>query len=211
MASPLFIVLKFCRKSSINISIDNHNCNRFIHIRPISQQRLCSVYNPDHIWDRACSCHLVTLVKHWSPNLRPDCWIIATWQLHALTIQSTHYVTNNCIYFQSHMLDATNSIAIHLMTMKDWFFSRHRPLAIRHFFLLAVVISGGCAMTSIPRASEICHIEIPSQFIYTFGHSITLPLSQYFNDNINLCEAARPSSPNIAHSTWMHGTLWNAI
>ena len=29
--------------------------------------------------------------------------------------------------------------------------------------------------------------------------------------NINRREAAPTSSPNIAHSAWMHGTLWNAI
>ena len=30
-------------------------------------------------------------------------------------------------------------------------------------------------------------------------------------NNINLREAAPTSSPIIAHSAWMHGTLWNAI
>ena len=29
--------------------------------------------------------------------------------------------------------------------------------------------------------------------------------------NVNLREAAPTSSPNIAHSAWMHNTLWNAI
>ena len=36
-------------------------------------------------------------------------------------------------------------------------------------------------------------------------------LSRYLNKNINLREVAPTSSPNIAHSAWMHGTLWNAI
>ena len=58
-----------------------------------------------------------------SPNLRPECRSIVTRQLEALTVPSMHCVANNCIYFQSHLLAGTNSIAIDLMTMKDYFFS----------------------------------------------------------------------------------------
>ena len=49
-------------------------------------------------------------------KFRGDC------MLHALTVPSTHYVSNNCIYFQSYLLVGTSSIAIDIMTMKDWFF-----------------------------------------------------------------------------------------
>ena len=35
-------------------------------------------------------------------------------------------VSNNCIYFYTHLLAGTNSIAIDLMTMKDYFFFQHR-------------------------------------------------------------------------------------
>ena len=65
----------------------------------------------------------VTLARHRSPNLRSECQSIATRQLEALTVPSTHNVANNCIYFQSHLLVGTNSTAIDLMTMKDYFFS----------------------------------------------------------------------------------------
>ena len=78
--------------------------------------------------------------------------IIANRQLDAFTVPPIHYVSNKCIYFQSQLFAGTNSIAIDLMTMKDWFFSQHWPPAPRHhqschFFLLAVVIASDCAMT----------------------------------------------------------------
>ena len=89
--------------------------------------------------------------------------IIATrqLQLHALTVSPTHYVSNNWIYFQSHLLAGKNSIEMNLMTMKDQFFSRHRPPAICHFFLLDVVIAGDCAMIlAFHVLQKICRIEI---------------------------------------------------
>ena len=124
---------------------------------------LC-VYNPDHIWDRACACPGVTLARH----RRPICdlsRIIATPQLHAFTVPSTHYVSHNCIYVRSHLFAGTDSIAIDLKTMKDWLFSQHRPPAPRHqqschFFLLAVVIAGDCAMTlAFHVLQKICRIK----------------------------------------------------
>ena len=60
----------------------------------------------------------VILVRHRSPNLRPECRIIATRQLDAVAVPSAHYVSNNRIYFKSHRLAGTNAIAIDLMTMK---------------------------------------------------------------------------------------------
>ena len=48
---------------------------------------------------------------------------IATRQLDAFTVLSTQYISNNCIYVRSHLFAGTNSIAVDLMTMKDWLFS----------------------------------------------------------------------------------------
>ena len=43
----------------------------------------------------------VTLARHRPPNLRTGCRIIATQQLDSLTVPSTPYVFNNCIYLYS--------------------------------------------------------------------------------------------------------------
>ena len=116
----------------------------------------------------------VPLAKYRSPNLRPGCRIIATHQLDSLPVPSTPYVFNICIYFQSNLLAGTNSIAIDLMTMKDYFFSAS---TIHHFFPLAVVIAGDCAMTlAFHVLQKICRMNISLQFISTFGRNITLPL-----------------------------------
>ena len=94
--------------------------------------------------------HASVRVLHSRGTGRPVCdlsRIIATRQLDAFTGQSTHYVSNNCIYVRSHLFAGTDSIATDLITMKDWLFSQHRPPAPLHqqschFFLLAVVIAG---------------------------------------------------------------------
>ena len=63
---------------------------------------------------------------------------------------------------------------------------------------------------SIPRAPEnMSHKKTSLQFISTFGRNGTLSLEYLgpvavFQQNINLREAAQTSSPNIAHSAWMH-------
>ena len=116
---------------------------------------------------------------------RPICdlsRIIATRQLDAFTVPSSHYVTNNCIYVRFHLFDGTNSIAIDSMTMKDWLFSQHQPPAPRHqqschFFLLAVMVAVDCALTlAFHVVWKICRIKTSLQFISTFGHNITLSL-----------------------------------
>ena len=101
--SPLLAEQSFCRKSSMNMSIDNRYCNRFSHIgRPIFSVNGsgASVYNPDDIWERTCA------VLHSRGTAHPICdpsWIIATRQLNALTVLWSHYISNNCIYIQSHL------------------------------------------------------------------------------------------------------------
>ena len=91
--------------------------------------------------------------------------IIATRQPDAFTVPLTHYVSNNCVYILSHVFAGTDSIAIDLMTMKDWLFSQHQPPASGHqqschFLLLAVVIAGDCAMTLAFHVLRIiCHMK----------------------------------------------------
>ena len=95
--SPLLIMLtELCRKSSLNISIDNRYYNRFIHVgRPIFpvNHNGASVFTiPTRFaWDRACTCPCVTFARRRSPNLRP------ARQLDAFTVPSIHYVSNICI------------------------------------------------------------------------------------------------------------------
>ena len=114
--------LTFCRKSSLNISIDIRYCNRFIHLdEPIfsvnhNGASLCLQSRP-HLE----SCMRMSMLHSWGTG-HPICdlsRIIATRQLDALTVPSTHYVSNNCVYFQSYLLAGTNSIVIDLMTTKD--------------------------------------------------------------------------------------------
>ena len=153
----------FCHKSSTNISIDNRNYIRFIQLaKPIFPVKhngatLCLQSRP-HLGSPMCVSGCYTREAPVAPICDLS-RIIATRQLDAFTVPSTHYVSNNCIYIRSHLFAGTDSFAIDLMTMKDWSFSQHRPPDPRHqqschFFLLAVVIAGDCAMTSIPHAPE---------------------------------------------------------
>ena len=88
----------------MNMSIDNHYCNRSIHIGRLifSVNRSgASVYNPEDIWERACA------VLHLRGTAHPICdpsRIIATRQLNALTVLWSHNVSNNCIYIHSYLL-----------------------------------------------------------------------------------------------------------
>ena len=138
----------FCHKSSTNIAINNCTTIDLFN----SEDR----YSPWNMTAPLCVHNLTTFgianvwvqVLHSRDTSRPICdlsQIIATRQLNAFTVPSTHYVSNNCIYVRSHLFVVTDSIAIDLMTIRDWLFSQHRPPARRHqqschFFLLAVVI-----------------------------------------------------------------------
>ena len=158
--------LTFCHKSSTRISIDNRYYNRFIQLgRPIFPVK----YNGAVLFTQSRP-HLGSRmrVSHSRCTGRPifdQSRIIATRQLDAFTVPSTHYVSNNCIYVRSHVFTGTDSIVIDLMTMKDWLYSQHRPLAPRHqqsfyFFLLAVVIAGDCPITlAFHMLRIICHIK----------------------------------------------------
>ena len=112
----LLTELTFCRKSSMNISIDNRYCNRFIHLVRLifpanhNSASLCLESRP-HLWSRMCVSVLHSLgtptnLRHESDHR----------QLDALTVPSTHYVPNDCVYFQPYLLAGTNSIVIDLMT-----------------------------------------------------------------------------------------------
>ena len=105
----------------MNMSTDNWYCNRFIHIgRPIfSVNRSgASVYNPDDIWEPACT------VLHSRGTAHPVCdpsRIIAARQLNALTVPWSHYFSKNCIYAQSHLLRWYKFNC-------NWFNHRERPI-----------------------------------------------------------------------------------
>ena len=139
------------------------------------------------------------------------CQIIATRQLDAFTVPSSHYVSNNRIYVRSHLFVGTDSIAIDVMTMEDWLFSQHRPPTILPFLLVGCCDcrwSGDCAMTLVFHVLRKMSHKNTLQFISTFGRNGTLSLEYLgpvavFQQNINLREAAQTSSRNIAHSARM--------
>ena len=178
------------------------------------------IYNPVNIWDRACACPNVTLARHRSLNLRPesDNRYSTTRCFYCSVIPLPDYVSNNRIYVGSHLFAGTDSIAIDLMTMEDWLFSQHRTPTILPFLLV------GCCDCrwlrndlSIPRAPDYMSYKKSLQFISTFGCNGTLPLAYLgpvavFQQNINLRGAAQTSSPNIAHSSWMHESdAWHTL
>ena len=106
----------------------------------------------------------VTLARYRSPNLRPECQIIATRQLDALTVPLTHYISNNFIHFQSHLLNGTNPIPIDLLTMKDYFPSiGHQHSAISSCWLLWLPV--------IHVLQKIYRIKMSVRFISTFGRN----------------------------------------
>ena len=80
--------------------------------------------------------------------------IIATRQLDALTVPSTHYVSNNCIYFQSHLVQ-TQLQSIKWPWKTDFFLSivRNQQFAISSRWLLWSVWWLRNDI-SIPRAPE---------------------------------------------------------
>ena len=88
----------------MNISIDNRYRNRFIH--PGNRYFMWitevhhSVYNPVHIWDCTCTSRCYT----HEPTVPQSATCLGSSLLDALTVPSTHYVSNSCIYFQSHLL-----------------------------------------------------------------------------------------------------------
>ena len=218
--------LTFCHKSSTNIWIDILYYNGFIQLgRP--------TFTVKHNGAPRCLQSRPHLGTHMpvfgcytreAPVTQSATWVGSPLldSSMLLLFRSTHYVSNNCIYVRSHLFAGTDSIAIDLMTMEEWLFSQHRPPAPCHqqscyFFILAVVIAGDCTMTlAFHMLQKICRIKTSLQFISIFGRNATLSLEYLgpvavFQWNINLREAEQTSSPNIAHSAWMHGTLWNAI
>ena len=110
--------------------------------------------------------------------------MIATPQLDAFTVPSSHYVSNNLIYVWSHLFAGTDSIAIDLMTMEDWLFSQHMPPTILLFLLHYNLFS---------------HLDVMEPLSLEYLGPVAV-----FQQNIYLREAAQTSSSNIAHSAWMH-------
>ena len=116
-----------CRKSSMNMTINNRYCNRFIHVGRLifSVNRSgASVYNPDDIWEYAYA------VLHSRGTAHPICdpsRIIAACcrALNSSMLWLFHEaITCPIIVFTSSptCFAGTNSIAIDLMTAKDRFF-----------------------------------------------------------------------------------------
>ena len=132
---PFPTIVIRCRNSTlINISIENRYYNRFIHLeRPIFPVN----HNGTSLFTIPTTFGIVhggVRVLHSRGTSHPICdlsQIIATRQLDAFTLPSTHYISNNYIYFQSHLFAATNSISIDLITLKDWFLFSidHQPQA----------------------------------------------------------------------------------
>ena len=166
----------FCRNSSINISIDN----RYTIDLFTSEDRYLPWITTATVFTLPTTLGIaharVTLARRRSPYLRTGCRIIATQQLDSLTVPSTPYVFNNCIYFLSYLLAGTNIIAIDLIAMKDFFLSigpQQSAISSRW----GAVITGDCAMTlTFHVLQKICNIKISLQFISTFGRDIPLPL-----------------------------------
>ena len=148
--------------------------------------------------------------------------IIATRQLDAFTVLSSHYVSHNFIYVRSHLFASTDSIAIDLMTMEDWLFLSIGLHQSCHFFLLAILFYGGLRNDfSIPRVPEnishkkhhynlFPHLDVMEPYLWTIQG-----LSRYFNKILIYGRQRRHRhliSPNQHGCTSpMHGTLWNAI
>ena len=130
----------------------------------------------------------------------------ATQQLDSLTVPSTPYVFNNCIYFWSHLLAGTNTITIDLITIKDYFFFSASAPNNPPFRPV-----GDCDCRwlhndfSIPRAPENMSHKKEAILFFIFPHlDVIYPyhcnilgLSRFFNKNIlsYLREASRTSSP----------------
>ena len=169
--------LTFCRESSINISIDNRYYHRLIHIRrlifPVNHNG-ASVYNPDHIWDRACACYtreaLVAQSATWVSDHRSSTVWWSYCSVNPLHLQNLYFfpAPSACWYKLN-----SNRFNDHERLN---FSSQHRPPAFRHF-LLTVVIAGDCAMAlAFHVLQKICRTKISLQFISTFGRSIVPPL-----------------------------------
>ena len=136
-----------CRKSSMNMTINNRYCNRFIHVGRLifSVNRSgASVYNPDDIWECAYA------VLHSRGTAHPICDPSRIISACCRALNSSmlwlfrEAITCPIIVFTSSptCFAGTNAIAIDLMTAKD------------RFFFSIMLWSGDCAMTSLPCAPE---------------------------------------------------------
>ena len=147
---PLLAEHKFCRKLSRSISIDSRYCNRFINLgRPIfplnhSSASVATMFTiPTTFWIAHARC--CTRVERATQSAIR----VGSSQLDSLTVPSTHYVPKIVFAFSPICRACTNSIAIYLITMKDFIFSLHQPAhrplclwpapAIRHFFWLVMI------------------------------------------------------------------------
>ena len=85
----------------------------------------------------------VTLARHRSPNLWPNS--DHRYSTAQCSVPWSHYISNNCIYIQSHLLCWYKLNCNRFNDRETPIFLQHRPPAtIRNFFFLW---SGDCAMT----------------------------------------------------------------
>ena len=142
--------LTFCHKSSTSIAIDNWYYNRFSQWKtdiPRETQRRHSVFTIPTTFGIAHACVRMLDSRGTGRSICDLSRIIATRQLDAFTVPSSHYVSNNRIYVRSHLFAGTDSITIDLMTIEDRLFSQHRPPTILPFLLVGWCDCGWCAMT----------------------------------------------------------------
>ena len=161
---------KFCCKSSRSISIDSRYCNRFINLeRPIL-----------HLNHSSASAEMVFTIPTTFGITHARCYTRAEWAtqsatqvgsslLDSLTVPSTHYVPKIVFTVSPICCACTNSSAIYLIIMRDYF-SLHQPApAIPQFFWLVVIAGDGrqrnhprdCAMTwAFHMLQKICGIKI---------------------------------------------------
>ena len=163
---------KFCRKSSMSISIDNRFCNRFINLgRPI--------FSLNH--SGASAATVFTIPTTFGIAHAPCCTRaeratqsaarVGSSLFDFLTVPSTHYVPKIVFTFSAICRACKNSIAIYLIIMRDliFFFSASARTSNPPLGLLVGCDSNGrqrnqscdCAMTlAFHVHQKICRIKI---------------------------------------------------
>ena len=108
-------------------------------------------------------------VSHSRGTGRPICnqgWIIATRQHESFSGPSIHYVSNNCIYVRSEVFAGTDSIAIDLLTLKDW------------------LIAGDCAMTLAIESWILMRVHMANERYQLNSHNTSDRLASQASSDI---------------------------
>ena len=127
----------FCRKLSRSISIDSRYCNRFIKLgRPIyplnhSGASVAMVFTIPTTFGIAHARCYTRAERATQSAIR-----VGSSQLDYLTVPSTHYVPKIVFAFSPICRACTNSTAIYLIIMKDYFFSASASTSNPPFLLV---------------------------------------------------------------------------